>query len=58
MNEKMYRNSNVPFNDYDEDSKDFLRETQGYSPSQPQRVAKTKTKGRGGKKKSNKDSDQ
>ena len=55
----MYRNSNIPFNDYEEGSKEFLRETQGYnSPSKPQKVVKTKTKGRGGKKKSNKDSDQ
>jgi len=54
VNEQIYRNSNIPFNDYDEDSKDFLRETQGYNlPPKPQNVTekKAKTKGRGGKKK-------
>ena len=43
----------VPFNDEDENSKDFLRDTQGYnnSPKANKRSAKKKKK-RGGRRKS------
>ena len=52
------QNTFVPFNDEDEFSKDFFKETQGYnsSPKAPEgRAEKTRTKRRGGRGKSNVD---
>ena len=52
------QNTFVPFNDEDDFSKDFLKETQGYnsSPKAPEgRAEKTRTKRRGGRSKSNVD---
>ena len=59
MDQKMKnQNTFVPFNDEDEFSKDFLKETQGYNspPKAPERrMKKTRTKRRGGRRKSNVD---
>ena len=44
----------VPFNDEDENSKDFLSETQGYNnSSKAKKGSAKKTKKRGGRKRSN-----
>ena len=52
------QNTFVPFNDEDEFSKDFLKETQGYnSPSKAPEgsMGMTRTNRRGGRRKSNSD---
>ena len=57
MDQKMKnQNTFVPFNDEDEFSKDFLKETQGHNspPKAPEgSMGKTRTKRRGGRRKSN-----
>ena len=59
MDQKMKnQNTFVPFNDEDDFSKEFLKETQGYnsSPKAPEgRAEKTRKKRRGGRRKSNVD---
>ena len=52
------QNTFVPFNDEDDFSKDFLKETQGYNSAQEAsrgRTEKTRTKRRGARRKSNVD---
>ena len=52
------QNKFVPFNDEDDFSKDFLEKTQGYNSPQKApggRTEKTRTKRRGGRRKSNVD---
>ena len=61
MDQKMKnQNTFVPFNDEDEFSKDFLKETQGYNSSPKategsKNKGKTRIKRRGGRRKSNVD---
>ena len=52
------QNTFVPFNDEDDFSKDFFKETQGYNSAQEAsggRTEKTRTKRRGARRKSNVD---